>query len=198
VMQHDNSRVLPYATPKPARPFWVKLGLWGLPNRAFAWAFFWICVAIAAYSAIRGFSKPKWFWGVGLILAALWYWASIRWVDRHCTWNFVPSPVEIAKRVLAANEVVLFGIFGCIKGSGYFPPREFLNEFLMGGNDPCDQDSRMGTWPPISLSPEEYRQVFSWWLTQHRDTVEDNLGAETFSDWVQKIFDLDERRHAGR
>jgi hypothetical protein len=89
-MQHEprtDSTTLPYATPHKRRPFWVKLGLWGLPNRASAWVFVWICIAIAAFCAVRGFSNPKWFLGVGMILAALWYWASIRWVDRNSSWS---------------------------------------------------------------------------------------------------------------
>ena len=48
--------------------------------------------------------------------------------------------VDAAKRVLAAGEAVLYGIFGVIGGSGYFPSLEFLNEFLMVGCDSCDQD----------------------------------------------------------
>ena len=35
--------------------------------------------------------------------------------------------VEGAKRVLKADEAVLYGIFGVIGASAYFPPREFLN-----------------------------------------------------------------------
>lgn len=93
-----------------------------------------------------------------------------------------------AKRILEANEVVRFGIFGEVAGSGYFPPRPFLNEFLMLGHDPCDQDQRMGTWTPTELSPEEYRDVLSWWVSRHADAVEDSLGVERWGDWVQQIL----------
>lgn len=34
--------------------------------------------------------------------------------------------VDAAKRVLAADAAVLYGIFGVISGTAYFPPREFL------------------------------------------------------------------------
>ena len=94
-----------------------------------------------------------------------------------------------AKRVLEANEAVRFGIFGIISGSGYFPPRAFLNEFLGLGSDPCDQDQRMGTWAPISLSPEEYHDVLSWWVSRHPGAVEDSFGVERWGDWVQEILD---------
>ena len=94
-----------------------------------------------------------------------------------------------AKQVLAANEAVQYGIFGVIAGSGYFPPCAFLNEFLMAGGDPCDQDGRMGSWMPFELSPAEYRAVLSWWSERHPGVVEDRLGAERWSEWVQKLLD---------
>jgi hypothetical protein len=98
------------------------------------------------------------------------------------------NPVVSAKRVLEVNEAVLYGVFGMIRGSGYFPPRMFLNEFLMSGNDPCDQDQRMGTWMPIELSADDYREVLSWWVGRHPDAVEDRLGAECWNDWVHEIL----------
>jgi hypothetical protein len=82
----NDVRTLPYATPRPRRPLWVKMGLWGLPNRATAWAFVWICLGVAGFSAVRGFTDPLWFWGVGMASAAFWYWASIRWVDNQDGW----------------------------------------------------------------------------------------------------------------
>ncbi len=95
---------------------------------------------------------------------------------------------ELAKRVLAANEAVLYGIFGMIAGSGYFPPRAFLNEFLMHGYDPCDQDGRMESWPPFELSHDDYCDVYSWWTANHLGDVEDSLGVNRWDDWVQKIL----------
>jgi hypothetical protein len=62
------------------------------------------------------------------------------------------NSVETAKKVLTANTAVLYGIFGTIESSGYFPPSKFLNQFLAQGNDPCDQDGRMSKWPPFTLS----------------------------------------------
>jgi hypothetical protein len=97
------------------------------------------------------------------------------------------SSVEIAKQVLTANEAVLYGIFGVIGGSGRFPPRAFLNEFLAWGSDPCDQDGRMAPWKPFALSADEYRAVFAWWVAEHPGAVEDDLGAECWADWVQRV-----------
>jgi hypothetical protein len=51
--------------------------------------------------------------------------------------------LQLAKNVLLENATVLYGVFGVIEESGYFPPREFLNEFFMIGHDPCDQDRRL-------------------------------------------------------
>lgn len=97
--------------------------------------------------------------------------------------------VESAKRVLAADEAVLYGIFGVIGSSGYFPPRNFLNEFLMQGHDPCDQDQRLSGWQPFALSPEEYQEVKTWWTISHIGAVEDSLGKGSWNDWVQERLD---------
>ena len=94
----------------------------------------------------------------------------------------MPTSLESAKQVLAANEAVLYGIFGVIGSSGYFPPRDFLNDFLMQGNDPCDQDGRMCAWEPFAVSPEEYREIKTWWMADHAGAVEDSLGADCWDD----------------
>ena len=66
-------------------PAWVRLGLWGVPNRAAAWAFIWFCVAAAVGSVAYGYhvADRRFFGGAFLLLSALWYYLSIRWVD-HC------------------------------------------------------------------------------------------------------------------
>ena len=97
--------------------------------------------------------------------------------------------VAAAKRVLAADEMVQYGIFGIIGASGFFPPRSFLNEFLLVGCDPCDQDGRMGSWRPFILSSEEYDEVKAWWTAKHPDAVENDLTAKSWSDWVQLVLD---------
>ena len=79
--------VLPYAMPRPARPWWVQVGLWGVAGRGAAWLYFWLCTAFAAFSTVRGLTQPGWFWGTGMMLAAFWYWAAIRWADRHGGWG---------------------------------------------------------------------------------------------------------------
>ena len=103
-------------------------------------------------------------------------------------WALMHDHVVLAKRVLSENTKVPYEIFGIIDTSGYFPPRLFLNEFLIGGSDPCDQDERMENWTPFALSEEEYSIILSWWQTKYPGTVEDRLNANSWSDWVPKIL----------
>ena len=102
----------------------------------------------------------------------------------------MPSPLELAKQVLASNEAVQFGVFGTIGAYPCFPPCVFLNEFLGVGYDPCDQDGRMGSWQPFAVSAEEYRELLAWWVAAHHGAVEDNLGATSWGDWVQVVLNL--------
>ena len=98
------------------------------------------------------------------------------------------SRAERAKKILAENVRVLYGIFGIISSTDFFPPMNFLNEFYMLGNDPCDQDERMSRWLPFSLSPEEYASVRDWWVNQYPAAKEDALGVESWADWMQEIL----------
>ena len=101
----------------------------------------------------------------------------------------VQDHVALAKRVLSENTKVLYGIFGIIEESGYFPSRPFLNEFLVGGNDPCDQDGRMESWNPFELSETEYSVVLSWWQLKYPNAVVDNLNSDSWNDWLQEILE---------
>ncbi len=99
--------------------------------------------------------------------------------------------VELAKKVLSDNSKVLYGIFGVIESSGYFPPREFLNQFLDKGNDPCDQDGRMESWTPFILNAVEYDAVKVWWLSKYPGVVINDLGATSWDDWVVEIIEME-------
>ncbi len=74
-----------YRKPRPW-PLWVSIGLWGLPGRGWAWACFWLCIALVVASIAAGFYAWPLFAGTGFVFAALWYFAAIRWVDRHSEW----------------------------------------------------------------------------------------------------------------
>jgi len=101
----------------------------------------------------------------------------------------MPNYLKLAKTLLEEDTAVLYGIFGIIQNSGYFPPRDFLNEFFAGGCDPCDQDGYMQSWRPFCLSREDYEALKTWWIDQHPNTVEDALGVEDWDEWVQKILE---------
>lgn len=70
-----------------AWPWWVSAGLWGLPGRGWAWGFFWFSLLLALGGAVVG---VLYFWpaflGVGFVLAAVWYYAAIKWVDQNSKW----------------------------------------------------------------------------------------------------------------
>lgn len=97
--------------------------------------------------------------------------------------------IDHAKRVLEDNTNVLYGIFGIISGSGYFPPLPFLNEFFLTGSDPCDQDGRMGSWRRFALTLSEYEVVKTWWIENNPNTIESQLGCDCWNDWVQEILE---------
>lgn len=69
------------------RPLWVRVGLWGLPRRSAAWAFFWLSMALGIGGIIYGFSDRRFFAGALLFVAAGWYYLAIRWVDQHGGWS---------------------------------------------------------------------------------------------------------------
>ena len=100
------------------------------------------------------------------------------------------ASVRSAKQVLAANEGVPFGIFGGVAASQVFPPCEFLNAFLMAGNDPCDQDERIGRWQPFTVTPQEHLAIKAWWVAAHPGALEDDLGAGNWDEWVQDILKI--------
>ena len=99
--------------------------------------------------------------------------------------------IDLAKSVLAENSNVLYGIFGTIKISGYFPPRKFLNQFFSQGSDPCDQDGRMDCWKPFTLSENEYNAILTWWLSKYPDANLDDLGQESWDSWSLEIVEME-------
>ena len=74
-----------FREPKPWPP-WVSVGLWGLPGRGWAWGFFWFSLLLAVGGLVGGFYYWPAFIGTGFVLAALWYYAAIKWVDQNSEW----------------------------------------------------------------------------------------------------------------
>jgi len=70
-----------------ARPWWVKLTLWGLPNRFSALIFVWFCVTLATAFVMVGFRDRRFSWGAVWLMPALGYLRAIRWVDKHGGWS---------------------------------------------------------------------------------------------------------------
>ena len=48
-------------------------------------AFIWLSLVLTG-SGAYGFRDPKFFFGFGMVFAALWYWLAIRWVDQNDRW----------------------------------------------------------------------------------------------------------------
>jgi hypothetical protein len=68
-------------------PVMVRIGLWGLPSRGSAWAFVGLSFFLAIGCFVYGFVDFRFFYGSILVVAALWYYLSIRWVDNNSSWQ---------------------------------------------------------------------------------------------------------------
>jgi hypothetical protein len=68
------------------RPIWVSIALWGLSGRASALAFCLISLVLGIAIGLGGFWDRRLFLGFLMLLAALWYWLAIRWMDRNSRW----------------------------------------------------------------------------------------------------------------
>ena len=66
---------------------WVRLGLWGLSSRGSVLAFVWVSLASAVAGVIYSRWDPRGWYGLAFLLAALMYWLTVRWVDRHGRWD---------------------------------------------------------------------------------------------------------------
>ena len=68
-------------------PSLVRLGLWGIPTRKFAWVFVFLSVVLAVSFVAFGFLEPRLKIGGLFVFAALAYYLSIRWVDQNSSWD---------------------------------------------------------------------------------------------------------------
>ncbi len=74
--------------PSPMRrPWWVRLTLWGLPNRLSALFFVWLCVGLATVCVLLGFRDRRFSLGAVWLLPALGYLRAVRWVDKNGRWS---------------------------------------------------------------------------------------------------------------
>lgn len=68
-------------------PSWVYWGLWGINSRGMALGFFWSCIAVGVLCIPLAFVLMDAVVGVGLFVAAAWYWFAIKWVDDNASWG---------------------------------------------------------------------------------------------------------------
>jgi hypothetical protein len=69
------------------RPWWVRVGLWGISSRRSAWTCVWLSIALGVVCVAYGFWNRLFSIGGVWFLAALWYVLAIQWVDRHESWS---------------------------------------------------------------------------------------------------------------
>jgi hypothetical protein len=74
--------------PRSQYPWWVKVSIMGVPGRVGLWAFVALSLAVTIASAIYAFWDQRFFYVViAGAFATLMYWLSIRWIDRHGSWE---------------------------------------------------------------------------------------------------------------
>lgn len=69
------------------RPWWVEISLIGLSSRRSVLSFGWLSIVLAAASVALVTVTPIALLGVGFLLAAWPYFATVAWMDRHNGWN---------------------------------------------------------------------------------------------------------------
>ena len=77
----------PNTTIQPPRPVWVRIALWGSPTRRRAMSFMYVSLVLTGVFVALSLWDRRPTAGVALILATLWYWGAIRWVDLHGEWR---------------------------------------------------------------------------------------------------------------
>lgn len=72
------------------KPWWVEVGLWKINDRNTAWLFLGISVAMAVLPAVVmsvAMGSNRFFISGIFILAAVWYWLCIKWMDDNDGWS---------------------------------------------------------------------------------------------------------------
>lgn len=71
---------------KDDMPSWVYWGLWGIKTRKVAMLFVYISIVLTLAIVPVGIALNNYLF-MAFILVPLWYWLSIKWVDRNSTWE---------------------------------------------------------------------------------------------------------------
>ena len=77
--------------PRDQWPWWVKVGLIGSPSRKAMWAWVAASIVFGVAAAAYGLTSDRLHYTIGGAIgggvAALMYWLTIRWIDRHGSWE---------------------------------------------------------------------------------------------------------------
>ncbi|MBI5705795.1 MAG: hypothetical protein HZC36_02275 [Armatimonadetes bacterium] len=81
-------------------PLWVKITIWGSPNRSWVVGFGWFCAGTALLCSILAlmfatasrFSLYLAFFAILCALGGVPYFAAVRWLDRNDGWRVVRPP----------------------------------------------------------------------------------------------------------
>lgn len=71
---------------KDDMPSWVYWGLWGIKTRKVAMLFVYISIVLTLAIVPVGIALNDYLF-IAFILVPLWYWLSIKWVDKNSTWE---------------------------------------------------------------------------------------------------------------
>lgn len=71
---------------KDDMPSWVYWGLWGIKTRKVAMLFVYISIVLTLAIVPVGIALYNYLF-MAFTLVPLWYWLSIKWVDRNSTWE---------------------------------------------------------------------------------------------------------------
>ena len=80
-------------------PIWVYLAFSSIETRKMALWLIWACALFTVYCipwhlyftshawVAKVFLIDNWSWFAGMVPMTLWYWASLRWIDKHVGWS---------------------------------------------------------------------------------------------------------------
>ena len=71
------------------RPMWVEFALFGISTRGGVLGCMWLSIGLAVAGVIGGFFERVLFLGILFLLAAMWYYLAIRWMDENDGWAFL-------------------------------------------------------------------------------------------------------------
>jgi hypothetical protein len=71
----------------PDMPIWVFLAFANIETRKGALILFWSCLTFSIACIPLSYYLQDWSWVAVMFPCSLWYWLSLRWVDRNTGWE---------------------------------------------------------------------------------------------------------------